>query len=96
MSILFFIIFCTLIIAWSKGNPSRERVVNRGFKVWNFIQTILMIPFCLIVGGVLSTLVVYGITQNEYLTSASFVFFSMATFRLWESFWEILWSYING
>ena len=96
MSILFFIIFCTLIIAWSKGNPSRERFVDRGFKVWNFIQTILMIPFCLIVGGVLSTLVVYGITQNEYLTSASFVFFSMATFRLWESFWEILWSYING
>ena len=96
MGILFFIIFCTLIIAWSKGNPSRERVVDRGSKVWNFIQTILMIPFCLIVGGVLSTLVVYGITQNEYLTSASFVFFSMATFRLWESFWEILWSYING
>ena len=96
MGILFFIIFCTLIIAWSKGNPSRERGLNRGFKVWNLIQTILMIPFCLIVGGVLSTLVVYGITQNEYLTSASFVFFSMATFRFWESFWEILWSYING
>ena len=94
VGILVFIVICTILGAWAKGNRGRESVLDRGFKVWNFVQSILFIPVCIVVGAV-SFYVVIGLSQNSYLAISAFSFASLGTYRVWSSFWDILWGYIN-
>jgi len=92
--IIIFIVICTILGAWAKGNRGRERVLDRGFKLWNILQSLMFIPVCIVV-GLLGFYMIKSITGNTFVGIAAFSFFSLGTYRLWVSFWDIVWGYIN-
>lgn len=92
--ILIFIVICTILGAWSKGNAGRERALDRGFKLWNILQSLLFLPVCIVVGG-LGFILIGSATGNTFLGVSAFSFLSLGTYRIWVSFWDIIWGYIN-